>query len=129
KRIVFSRQPDATNSSDIRVLDLSTHQVTVLPDSTGMFSPRWSPDGRYLAALDFERFSKKLRLFDFQTEKWADWFNDSDGIAYPAWTSDGQHIIYGNPAGYSRVKLGSTSSEHLFAIQNQKPYSTNIGSW
>lgn len=94
-----------------------------------MFSPRWSPDGRYLAVLDFERLSKKLRLFDFQAGKWSDWLEDPQGIGYPAWTADGKYIVYANPGGYSRIKLGSSSIERLFTIQNSKAYSTNIGQW
>jgi hypothetical protein len=31
--------------------------------------PRWSPDGRYLAAMPAD--SDKLLLFDFTTRKWA----------------------------------------------------------
>ncbi len=29
--------------------DLATHQVTTLPGSEDMSSPRWSPDGRFIA--------------------------------------------------------------------------------
>jgi Tol biopolymer transport system component len=128
-RMVFSRLPDSANASDIRILDLNTRQLTILPGSTGLFSPRWSPEGRYIAALDFERISKKVVLFDFKTGKWSDWFEDPKGIAYPAWTSDGKAVEYGNSEGFSRVKLGSSSIQHLFTIQNINAYSTNIGSW
>jgi Tol biopolymer transport system component len=45
--VVFGRLPDyaaeATAPKDIRILDLATKQVTTVPESTGMFSPRWSP--------------------------------------------------------------------------------------
>ncbi len=129
KRLVFSRLPDTATNSDIRILDLSTHQVSNVPDSTGMFSPRWSPDGRHLAALDFMRNSKVLHLFDFQSGKWSDWVKDPDGIGYPAWTSDGQSIVYVNRSGLKRVKLGSNSVEHLFTIQNAAPYGTSLGVW
>jgi eukaryotic-like serine/threonine-protein kinase len=128
-RFVFSRLPDTANNSDIRILDLNTHQVSTFPDSTGMFSPRWSPDGRHLAALDFMRNSKVLHLFDFQSGKWSEWAKDPDGIGYPAWTTDGQSIVYVNRSGLKRVKLGSNSVEHLFTIQNATPYSTNLGVW
>ena len=35
------------------ILDLASQKVTVVPGSVGMYSPRWSPDGRYLAALSW----------------------------------------------------------------------------
>src|ERR1700758_1909455 len=55
-------------ASTIRILDLTTRQVSNLAGSQGLFSPRWSPDGRYLAALAVD--TNSLHLFDFQTEKW-----------------------------------------------------------
>jgi hypothetical protein len=70
-----------------------------------------------------------LHLFDFQSGKWSDWVKDPDGIGYPAWTSDGQSIVYMNRSGLKRVKLGSNSIQHLFTIQNAAPYSTSFGVW
>ena len=129
-RILFSRLPDSTNSSDVRILDLATHQANVIPGSTGMFSPRWSPDGRYIAAMDFERNPKNLHVYDFKTGKWSDWVKDPDGIAYPSWTADGQAVIYGSSSpGFNRVKLGSKAIQHLYTIQNANIYGTNLGPW
>ena len=51
--------------NNLRRLDLKTHELTTLPGSEGLFSPRWSLDGRYLAALTSD--SRKLMLFDFET--------------------------------------------------------------
>jgi hypothetical protein len=39
----------------------------VLPDSIGYFSPRWSPDGRWLLALNDDTFA--LELYSFATRK------------------------------------------------------------
>ena len=44
RKIVFS-----SVQSDLRVLDLGSHQITTLPGSQGTFSPRWSPNGRFIA--------------------------------------------------------------------------------
>jgi Tol biopolymer transport system component len=55
-KIVFG---GATNdpASTIRILDLRTHQVDTLPGSQGLFSPRWSPDGRYIPAFSVDSTS------------------------------------------------------------------------
>ena len=134
-RMAFSRITDATNTSDIRIVDLNTRQVSVIPGSTGLFSPRWSPDGRFLAGMDFARQSTKLSLYDFATGKWLDWVNDPDGIGYPAWAPESGSIYYadiryrtGVPA-YNRVKVGTRQVQHLFSVPNANPYATNIGSW
>src|SRR5258708_22300067 len=68
-KIVYGGQSgDATSA--IRILDLASHQVSNLPDSQGLFSPRWSPNGRYILA--FSADSMKLLLFEFQTQKWTE---------------------------------------------------------
>ncbi len=63
KRIAFGRVAEA-KGKDIEVLDLQTHQVSVLPGSQGIFSPRWSPDGRFLVAVAGD--SRRLVRFDFK---------------------------------------------------------------
>ena len=69
---------DAGNSaSSIRIFDLATHQVTTLPGSQGTFSPRWSPNGRYVPA--FSSDSTRLLLFDFQTQQWTELAKGSFG--------------------------------------------------
>ena len=45
KQSVRSVQPGA-----IRILDLASHQVSALPGSEGFWNPRWSPNGRFIAA-------------------------------------------------------------------------------
>jgi Tol biopolymer transport system component len=71
--IVFGSLPnyaaEATLPKDIRILDLATKAVSVLPESTGMFSPRWSPDGRYIAAMTLDQH--RLIIFDRNTSKWS----------------------------------------------------------
>ena len=66
KRIAYGRYPfSGEETLTIQVLDLQTKKITVLPASEGLFSPRWSPDGRYLAATTQD--SKKLLIYDFNT--------------------------------------------------------------
>ena len=79
--IAFGGAPSDPNSA-IRVLDLSTHQVSTLPDSKGLFSPRWSPDGHYLIAMSFA--SGSLMLFDFSSQKWEEIAKISMG--FPNWS-------------------------------------------
>ena len=37
-----------TATNGIQVVDMKTRQMSILPGSPGLFSPRWSPDGRYI---------------------------------------------------------------------------------
>lgn len=130
-RIAFSHGlPAGQRESDIRVMDLKTHQVTTIPGSDGKFSPRWSPDGRYLAALDLENLSRKLFLFDFQTGKWSDWVTDPESIEYPAWTSDSRSVMYRAAKIIKRVKLGESRPEQLFSVNGFAQYIVpEFGPW
>jgi len=86
-RIVFGGN-GGDPASSIRILDLATHQISMLPGSEGMFSPSWSPDGRYISALSAD--VKRLMLFDFQSQKWTGLATGSLGFAN--WTKDGQYL-------------------------------------
>jgi len=52
----------------IHILDLKTRRLSTLPGSEGLWSARWSPDGRYIAALT--RDWQMVMLFDFRTGRW-----------------------------------------------------------
>jgi Tol biopolymer transport system component len=46
-KIVFGGESNDP-ASTIRILDLTSNQISTLPGSEGLYSPRWSPDGRYV---------------------------------------------------------------------------------
>ena len=131
KRIVFSSglPSGSLAQSDIRVMDLQTRQVSAVPGSNTMFSPRWSPDGRYLATMDLRPDSKKLFLFDFQTQKWSDWVTDPEGIAYIAWAADSRSVRYDSANANKEIKLGTSRPGILFSIAKLNPYLTELGPW
>jgi eukaryotic-like serine/threonine-protein kinase len=130
-RIVFSTgEPGKSHHSEIRIMDIKTRQISVVPGSDGLFSQRWSPDGRYLAALDFEELSKILRIFDFQTGKWTDWTTDPVFVGYPAWTSDSRYVEYSTDTEVRRIKVGESHPETLFGFKGLRQYSTpEFGAW
>jgi Tol biopolymer transport system component/DNA-binding winged helix-turn-helix (wHTH) protein len=92
KLLAFGRVPDLMGKEDasrmIQILNLETHQVSVLAGSDGLFSPRWSPDGRYIAALPLDQSS--LRVFTIGTNSWRVLVSRS--VADPVWSSDSKYI-------------------------------------
>jgi eukaryotic-like serine/threonine-protein kinase len=130
-RVVFSTgEPGTQKKSDIRIINLATRQITTVPGSDGMFSPRWSPDGRYLAALDLEESSKTMRIFDFQTGKWSDWATDPVFVGYPAWSSDSRSVEYATDTDVKRIKVGESHPETLFSMKGLRLYSApDFGTW
>ena len=88
-KIVFGNGP-ANPDSSVRLLDLNTHQLSTMPDSKGLYSPRWSPDGRYIAAMNFD--SRILMLFDFQNQKWQELARVTMG--FPNWSRNSDYIYF-----------------------------------
>ena len=39
---------------NVHYVDLATRKITDIPNSYGLWSPRWSPDGKYIAAPSFD---------------------------------------------------------------------------
>jgi len=74
----------------IFVVDFATRGVTKLPGSEGLFSPRWSPDGRYIVALTAE--AQGLKLLDVRTRRWSMLHDRNAG--YPNWSRDGRYVYF-----------------------------------
>jgi Tol biopolymer transport system component/DNA-binding winged helix-turn-helix (wHTH) protein len=62
-----------------------------LPDSKDYSEPRWSPDGRYIAALDSS--NHHLALFDVQKGKWAP-LASGGFLEAPHWSPDSSSIYF-----------------------------------
>ncbi len=70
RQIVLDVQDTAKASEPtIRILDLESGVLTELQGSEGLIEPRWSSDGRFIAALDPGK--KQVRLFDCKLKKWS----------------------------------------------------------
>jgi serine/threonine protein kinase/Tol biopolymer transport system component len=125
-KILLSGVPDDNNET-IRVLDLNTHQVSALPGSRGLYSPRWSPDGRYVVAMPSDALS--LVLFDFRTQKWSQLAKIR--AAFPNWSTDGRYVYFlrwlDNPA-VMRVRIVDREVEQVLDLANL-PTTGNVGPW
>jgi len=66
--VVLDAVPGSGPYEGISVIDLRTHNRSLIPESKGKDYVRWSPDGRYLAARSEDE--KELFLFDFRTQRW-----------------------------------------------------------
>jgi len=106
--------PDGTER--VRLYDVATSRWSVVPGSEGLWRARWSPDGRYIAALTI-RGGQQLRLYDTGSRTWSGLA--ADHINGPNWSRDGRYIYYdteGSAYSLRRVGIPHGSVEELTSL-------------
>jgi Tol biopolymer transport system component/DNA-binding winged helix-turn-helix (wHTH) protein len=92
KSLVFGRVNDYMGKENaertLHVLHLDTGQIEEVPGSNGLFSPRWSPDGRWIAALTLDQ--RQVRLYNIANRTWTTLPVPSG--ADPVWSSDSRFL-------------------------------------
>lgn len=92
RALVFGRVNDPlgkeTAARKLEVLHLDTGTVDEVPQSDGLFSPRWSPDGKFIAALSLDQ--RQVKLFNVATRQWTTLPVHSG--ADPVWSPDSRFL-------------------------------------
>jgi serine/threonine protein kinase/Tol biopolymer transport system component len=122
-KIVFGNGP-ANPDSSVRLLDLNTHQLSTMPDSKGLYSPRWSPDGRYIAAMNFD--SRILMLFDFQNQKWQELARVTMG--FPNWSRNSEYVYFLHEEDHPSVMRVHISDHKVETVADLKHF-RQTGYW
>jgi Tol biopolymer transport system component/DNA-binding winged helix-turn-helix (wHTH) protein len=107
------------NLHNLVVLDLATSRVTPVPGSAGLWSPRWSPDGKYIAAMSFE--FQGLKVLDVATQRWST-LPVSKRMDYPAWSSDSKYIYFlrleNGDRGVYRIRATGSKAERVADLKD-----------
>ena len=120
KSLVFTGSDPKENSGAVTrifVLDVRTHEFSALPDSVGLLSPRWSPDGRYIAATTID--SQKLLLFDTKTRKWNELAQV--GVGYLSWSKNSDYLYFdtfGDQPSIDRIGIRDRVLEKVVTLEN-----------
>ena len=125
-RIAFGG-PSGDPNSTIRILDVRAHQISTLPGSKGLFSPRWSPDGRYVVAMPLD--SHSLMLFDFAGQRWEEIAKVTAG--YPNWSKTGDYVYFlheEDQPSVMRVRVRDRKLERVADLKNF-PQAGFFGFW
>lgn len=110
--------------------DLVTHSLRILPGSQGFRTARWSPDGKYIAAL--RATDQCLMLFDFATQHWKvihgptlgdtlNWLGDSKYI-YGYQAADESPVIF-------RVSVMTGTTEQVASLKGIEPSAMQSMQW
>ncbi|HTZ47283.1 MAG TPA: protein kinase [Verrucomicrobiae bacterium] len=105
----------------IRILNLKTGKVSTVPGSENLFSPRWSPDGRYIVAIRSD--SQTFLLYDLSKQTWSKIFHERN-VSFPNWSKDSQYLYFlswpENP-GIFRIRLTDRSLERIVDLKDFRP--------
>ena len=120
KSIIFARAPAGERGGQaIYRVDLSSGNPTLIPGSNSLYSPRISPDGRYIAALTAD--AKQLMLLDQTTNSWST-LAEGDHFGFNQWSPDGKYVYAReNGGGFGkivRVRIKDRVLEDILSLKN-----------
>jgi len=129
KSIVIGDSP-ANDKVSLHRIDLKTRIASSILGSDGLFSPRLSPDGRYISALTREQ--TKLMLFDRNTNRWSS-LVEGEQVGYNEWSHDGKYVYFReNRSGAGelvRVRIKDRKLEHVVSLKDVPQLSDMFASW
>jgi Tol biopolymer transport system component/DNA-binding winged helix-turn-helix (wHTH) protein len=111
RRIAYGWNGSATFGAtcEIRILDQASRQTTTVPGSAGVCSPRWSPDGRFIAGIGMA--TGGLKVFEMQTQKWTALTKGQP--AYNQWSNDSRWIYFLAEGAVERVPVKGGQVERV----------------
>ena len=110
----------------LKVYNLQTQSLSVVPGSEGLRVPVWSPDGRYISAVSAND-PYRLVLFDFKTQKWTEQARLDAG--FQSWSRDSRYIYFlSGEASYEGVFRVSVSNNKVEKVLSLKDFRL-AGTW
>ena len=119
-----AQSADQRNSLALHTIDLTTQRISQLPESDGLWSPRWSPDGRYIGALD-----PQFRLWLYDLETGAKTKLTTFSAGFPSWSSDGQYLYFedNSMTTWYRVRIANRIVERVASLRDLKMAPSTLG--
>lgn len=114
----------------IRRLEVATGNTDLLPDSRGFRTARWSPDGKYIAAL--RPANEELMLFNVSSGRWTKLANSVNGDNIN-WSSDSRSIYVDNPHGehptVERIRIPDGHRTAVASLASLQNIFGTLGTW
>ena len=133
QQLVFGNTPGVGDQATriLQQLDLKTGRVTPIPGSQGLFSPRWSPDGRSMVALSLD--SSRLLIFDVASQRWSDLVPPAASYGWPSWSADSTTVTFvrgiARDNAILRVRVADRKLETVLNGQGLNLVLGNLGPW
>lgn len=116
RRIAYGWYREVGGACEVRILDLTSRQETTVPGSAGTCSPRWSPDGRYIAGIGAGQ--RSLRVFDMATQRWSMPLSRPGGwVRYNQWSRDSRWIYFLGD-GVERIAVKGGKAERVAKLED-----------
>jgi hypothetical protein len=120
--MVFSIQEEAGETSPsqpgLYLFDFFQGLTTRIPGSEGLAFPRWSPDGRFLAAVSED--TSVMKLLDLRTHRWSE-VARGKLISFPVWSADSvlyfQDILAPGEPVY-RFRPGASDTQRVYSFED-----------
>ncbi len=131
RRLVYGRvRCQEEKTCAIQEIDLKNHRQTMVPGSEGLTTARWSPDGRYVAALRDDRH--EVFLLDRHNGEWrkiAEGVNGND----LSWGKDSRTIYASRPGSQRpevlRISVKDGKAVNAFDLSPFSKLSGRIDTW
>lgn len=110
--LIYSRSWGAENPA-LYLFDRRSGRSEKIPSTDGLFAPIWSPDGRYLSAVDAP--TERLLLVDLKSGKRT---QIAGPVEWQTWSADSQYIYFMNFGRnwLSRVHVPDGRQEQVLEI-------------
>jgi len=116
RSIAYGHSPVGAGSpgSEVTILDLQSQKSTTVPGSQGMWSPRWSPDGKYLVAQSLLP-PDKLMLYRFDNNTWEK-LASGTFIGWASWSRDSKFVYATDGESVVRIAISDHKMEQIVSL-------------
>jgi serine/threonine protein kinase len=92
KSIAFNDYPLPGQALGIKVLDLETRKVSIMPGAENFYVPSWSPDGKYMVAI--AQNPSRMVLYSAASGTWKDLKIFKTLWQYWVWANDSRSVYF-----------------------------------